>query len=54
VRHVPAGLARAVAAVSPTLTRYAVDQLTDGMVLELSRAQERGYRPERTLADYLV
>lgn len=54
VRHVPAGLARAVAAVSPTLTRYAVDQLTDGMVLDLSRARARGYRPVRTLRDYLV
>jgi len=54
VRHVPAGLARAVAAVSPTLTRYAVDQITDGMVLALGRARAQGYRPERTLADYLV
>ncbi len=54
VRHVPAGLARAVAAVSPTLTRYAVDQLTDGMVLELARAREQGYRPTRTLADNLM
>jgi nucleoside-diphosphate-sugar epimerase len=53
VRQVPAGLARAVAAVSPTLTRYAVDQLTDGMVLELSRARALGYRPNRVLADYL-
>ena len=42
----PAGLARAVAAVSPTLTRYAVDQLTDGMVLDLSRARALGYRPD--------
>jgi nucleoside-diphosphate-sugar epimerase len=54
VRHVPAGLARALATVSPTLTRYAVDQLTDGMVLELARAREQGYRPARTLTDYLV
>ena len=54
VRHVPAALARTVAAVSPTLTRYAVDQLTDGMVLALDRAREQGYRPRRTLADYLV
>ena len=54
VRHVPAGLARGLAVVSPTLTRYAVDQLTDGMVLDLGRARERGYRPERVLADYLV
>ncbi len=54
VRHVPAGLARALATASPALTRYAVDQLTDGMVLDLTRAREQGYRPERTLADYLV
>ncbi|MEU8233908.1 NAD(P)-dependent oxidoreductase [Actinoplanes sp. NPDC048967] len=54
VRHVPAGPVRALAAVSPTLTRYAVDQLTDGMVLELGRARALGYRPERTLTDYLV
>jgi 2-alkyl-3-oxoalkanoate reductase len=54
VRQVPAGLARAVAGVSPALTRYAVDQLTDGMVLELARARGQGYRPARTLADYLV
>jgi hypothetical protein len=54
VRHVPAGLARALAAVSPTLTRYAVDQLTDGLMLDLSRAREQGYRPRRTLTDYLV
>jgi len=54
VRHVPAGVARGLAAVSPTLTRYAVDQLTDGMVLDLTRAREQGYRPERTLGGYLV
>ncbi|MEU7907529.1 NAD(P)-dependent oxidoreductase [Actinoplanes sp. NPDC049118] len=45
VRHVPAGLARAAAVVSPALTRYAVDQLTDGMVLDLGRARAQGYRP---------
>jgi nucleoside-diphosphate-sugar epimerase len=54
VRQLPAGPVRALAAVSPALTRYAVDQLTDGMVLELSRARALGYPPERTLADYLV
>jgi nucleoside-diphosphate-sugar epimerase len=54
VRHVPAGLARGLAAVSPALTRYAVDQLTDGLVLDLGRARAQGYRPGRTLADYLV
>ena len=54
VRHVPAGLVRGLAAVTPSLTRYAVDQLTDGMVLDIGRALARGYRPERELADYLV
>lgn len=54
VRHVPAGAARALAVASPTLTRYAVDQLTDGMVLDLGRARAQGYRPARTLADYFV
>jgi nucleoside-diphosphate-sugar epimerase len=54
VRHVNAGLARGLAVVSPSLTRYAVDQLTDGMVLDLTRARGQGYRPERTVADYLV
>lgn len=54
VRHVPAGLVRGLASVTPSLTRYAVDQLTDGMVLDLGRARARGYRPERELADYLV
>lgn len=54
VRHVPAGAARAMATVSPALTRYAVDQLTDGLVLDLGRATALGYRPRRTLAGYLV
>jgi len=54
LRHVPAGLVRGLATVVPSLTRYAVDQLTDGMVLDLTRARARGYRPQRSLADYLV
>ncbi|BCJ55561.1 NAD-dependent epimerase [Actinoplanes sp. NBRC 14428] len=54
VRHVPVGLVRGLAAAVPSLTRYAVDQLTDGMVLDLSRAYGQGYRPERDLTDYLV
>ncbi|MFI7599562.1 NAD-dependent epimerase/dehydratase family protein [Actinoplanes sp. NPDC049681] len=54
VRHVPAGLIRGIASVTPSLTRYAVDQLTDGMVLDLGRARAQGYRPRRELADYLV
>lgn len=45
VRHVPAGPVRALAAVLPGLTRYAVDQLADGMVLELGKARAQGYRP---------
>ncbi|MEV4638839.1 NAD(P)-dependent oxidoreductase [Actinoplanes sp. NPDC049548] len=54
VRHVPAGPVRGLAAVTPSLTRYAVDQLTDGMVLDIGRARTQGYRPQRELADYLV
>ncbi|UQU67038.1 NAD-dependent epimerase/dehydratase family protein [Couchioplanes caeruleus] len=54
VRHLPAGLARGLAVVSPSLTRYAVDQLTDGMVLDLTRAREQGYAPRRSVTDYLV
>ncbi|GGQ54545.1 NAD-dependent epimerase/dehydratase family protein [Couchioplanes azureus] len=54
VRHVPAALVRGLAAVTPSLTRYAVDQLTDGMVLDLARARDQGYRPRLSLADYLV
>ncbi len=54
VRHVPVAAVRALAAVAavrpePALTRYGIDQVTDGMVLDLSRARARGYRPERTL-----
>ncbi|MEV6595893.1 NAD(P)-dependent oxidoreductase [Actinoplanes sp. NPDC051346] len=54
VRHIPAGLARGLALVSPSLTRYAVDQLTDGMVLDLARARRQGYVPRLSLTDYLV
>ncbi len=54
VRHVPAGLVRALATVAavrpePALTRYGIDQVTDGMVLDLGRARAQGYRPVRTL-----
>ena len=45
VRHVPAGAVRGLAAVWPGLSRYSVDQLTDGMVLDLGKAREQGYRP---------
>lgn len=52
VRHVPVRPIRAVAAVAehiagtPVLTRYAVDQLTDGLVLDLTKARARGWRPD--------
>jgi nucleoside-diphosphate-sugar epimerase len=57
--HVPVALANAAATVagrlrrSPTLTRYAVDQLAHGLVLDLTRAREQGYEPKRTLSDFL-
>jgi nucleoside-diphosphate-sugar epimerase len=50
VRHVPRALAR----LSPAVTRYALDQLTDGMVLDTTRATRLGWRPTRTLDDYLA
>ena len=62
VRHLPIAFtrplttaARVAAALggAPVLTRYAVDQLTDGMVLDTSRARDQGWLPQRTLADYL-
>jgi 2-alkyl-3-oxoalkanoate reductase len=57
--HVPPTLANAAATVAarvrrrPTLTRYAVDQLAHGLVLDLTRAREQGYEPKRTLTDFL-
>jgi 2-alkyl-3-oxoalkanoate reductase len=51
VRHVPVALTKAVATAgrSRVLTRYAVDQLTDGMVLDTSKAAARGFRPPSSL-----
>jgi nucleoside-diphosphate-sugar epimerase len=54
VRHVPIVAARVLATLGaarrePTLTRYALDQVTDGMVLDLGRARQQGFRPVRTL-----
>lgn len=63
VRRVPVRMARAAVSVAgltryagraPVLTRYAVDQLTDGLVLDIGRARERGWVPRRTLADHLA
>ena len=54
VRHVPVGLARSLAGPAalrrePAVTRYAIDQLTDGMVLDLAKARARGWNPARSL-----
>ncbi|MFG1810420.1 hypothetical protein [Streptomyces sp. NPDC049040] len=35
---------------TPGLTRYAVDQLSDSVVLDVSRARSRGWTPRQTLA----
>jgi 2-alkyl-3-oxoalkanoate reductase len=59
VRHLPLGLIRPLASLAahlgerPALTPYAVDQLTDGLVLDIGRATAEGWRPRRTLTDYL-
>ncbi|MEU8813268.1 NAD(P)-dependent oxidoreductase [Actinoplanes sp. NPDC048796] len=50
VRHVPVAVARAVAVVSswrrePMLTPYSIDQVTDGLVLDIGRALACGYAP---------
>jgi nucleoside-diphosphate-sugar epimerase len=57
--HMPVAVANAAAAVAartrkaPTLTRYAIDQLANGLVLDLTRAKEQGYEPKRALGDFL-
>jgi nucleoside-diphosphate-sugar epimerase len=57
VRHLPVRPIRALATVTgrvgnpPILTRYAVDQLTDGLVLDLTKAQSLGWRPSRARPD---
>ena len=63
VAHVPVALVRVAAAVAtgaarltgrpPVLSRYAVEQLTSPVVLDISRARARGWSPRRTLADFL-
>jgi len=49
VRHVPVRLVRTVAAMTRTLTPYAIDQVTDGLVLDISRARARGWTPSAAL-----
>ena len=51
VRHVPVAVARAVALLpGRTLTRYSIDQVTDGMVLDTAKARALGWRPRHELA----
>jgi 2-alkyl-3-oxoalkanoate reductase len=64
--HVPEWLAHAAAdaarlgarlrrtAAPPVLTRYAVDQLAHGVVLDTGRARAQGWRPRRALEDFLA
>ncbi|MDP9240114.1 MAG: NAD(P)-dependent oxidoreductase [Actinomycetota bacterium] len=61
VRHVPAGIAGAAAAVAarlpirdPLLTAYAVDQLSHDIVLDTTKARSLGWQPTRTVEDYLA
>jgi nucleoside-diphosphate-sugar epimerase len=64
VRHIPIPLARAAATVGtaisrltgrePTLSRYALEQLTAPVVLEISRARAQGWLPTHTFANYLL
>ncbi|KOV23990.1 NAD(P)-dependent oxidoreductase [Streptomyces caelestis] len=63
IGHIPLPAARAAAAAArtparlrpraePPLTRYAVDQLAHSVVLDVSKAQSRGWTAGRTLKDY--
>jgi nucleoside-diphosphate-sugar epimerase len=65
IAHVPVRIAAAAANAAerrhclgrsgePTLTRYAVDQMAHDVVLDLSKAAAQGYRPQRSLRDYLA
>ncbi|MGC9665483.1 NAD-dependent epimerase/dehydratase family protein [Planosporangium sp. 12N6] len=62
--HVPVPLAYVAASAArlagrvrrkpPTLTRYAVDQLAHGVVLDTARAAARGWRPRHDLDGFLA
>lgn len=64
VQHVPITLTRAAATITTglarlthreaTLSRYAVEQLTNSVVLDISRARDQGWTPARTFADFLA
>ena len=63
VTHVPVPLVDAAVSVfagatrilrrPAVLTRYAVEQLTSPLVLDISRARAQGWTPRRSFADYL-
>ncbi|BEL08784.1 hypothetical protein Q0Z83_069750 [Actinoplanes sichuanensis] len=63
VMHLPIPLVGAAAAMvgaaarftrrPPILSRYAVEQLTSPVVLDISRARAQGWVPRRSFADYL-
>ena len=64
VVHMPVGLAHTAATLfesgawlsrhgRPYLSHYAVDQLARGVVLDIGKATALGWRPSRTLDDYL-
>ncbi|MFD8749605.1 NAD-dependent epimerase/dehydratase family protein [Kitasatospora sp. NPDC059577] len=54
ITHLPAGLARLAARTGrvPGLTPYAVDLLSRGVVLDLTRARTQGWHPTHGLTDY--
>ncbi|MBU2666556.1 NAD(P)-dependent oxidoreductase [Actinoplanes bogorensis] len=45
VRHVPVRLARVASLISPTISPYGIDQVTDGLVLDIGKARARGWTP---------
>jgi nucleoside-diphosphate-sugar epimerase len=51
VRHVPPAVAEAAVMLrSRLLTRYALDQVTDGLVLDIGKARAQGWTPEISLS----
>jgi nucleoside-diphosphate-sugar epimerase len=64
VQHLPITLARAAATLAtaaarltrrePVLSRYALEQLTNGLVLDITRARAQGWSPTRTFTDFLT
>ncbi|MER6913438.1 NAD(P)-dependent oxidoreductase [Streptomyces sp. NPDC000594] len=65
IGRLPVSVARSVAGAAervarlrpgrePWLTRYAVEQLARGVVLDVTRAERRGWRAPHTLADHLA